>query len=155
MDVLRRQKDRSYKNVFKGSVLVSTLMDHDDSKFATRAAAIKFAQKLLDAGHIESIVGSFIFEDSVHLYRWADETVVREAKKMVSITSHIPRKKLIQLVDMQQADGDDAFDMKDVKDKLIAKFQVQIEVLISFILWPPLPYPIRATIPTPYISRNC
>ena len=70
MDVLRRQKDRSYKNVFKGSVLVGTLMDHDESKFATRSSAIKFAQKLLDAGHIESIVGSSVFEDSVHLYRF-------------------------------------------------------------------------------------
>ncbi len=52
------KKDRSYKNVFKGSVLVSTLMDHDQNRFASRAHAVKFAQKLLDAGHIESIVGS-------------------------------------------------------------------------------------------------
>ena len=70
MEGMRRSKDRSYKNVFKGSVLVTTLMDHDKSKFASREAAVKFAQRLLDAGHIESIVGSKNFEDSVHLYRY-------------------------------------------------------------------------------------
>ena len=58
MDMLRGKKDRSYRNVFKGSVLVSTLMDHDQNRFATRAHAVKFAQRLLDAGHIESIVAS-------------------------------------------------------------------------------------------------
>ncbi len=58
MDAIRSKKDRSYRNVFKGSVLVSTLMDHDQNRFATRAHAVKFAQRLLDAGHIESIVGS-------------------------------------------------------------------------------------------------
>ena len=53
--------------------------------------------------------------------------MVREAKKMVSTTSHIPRKKLIELVDMNQGDlTDDTYDMRDVKDKLIAKFQVRI-----------------------------
>ena len=80
----RSSKDKSYKNVFKGSVLVSTLLDHDSSRFTDREAAVRFAQKLLDAHHIESIVGSQNFEDSVHLYRWKDETVVKEAKKMVS-----------------------------------------------------------------------
>ena len=64
-------------------------------------------------------------------YRWADETVVREAKKMVSTTSHIPRKKLIELIDMNQAElNDDTYDMRDVKDKLIAKFQVGKTLII-------------------------
>lgn len=69
MEGLRRNKDRSYRNVFKGSVLVGTLMDHDNGRFCNRQAAVKFAQRLLDAGHIESIVGASSFEDSVHLYR--------------------------------------------------------------------------------------
>ena len=46
------------------------------------------------------------FEDSVHLYRWADETVVREAKRMVSTnSSHIPKKRLIEMIDMGQSQG--------------------------------------------------
>ena len=46
------------------------------------------------------------FEDSVHLYRWADETVVREAKRMVSTnSSHIPKKRLIEMIDMGQGSG--------------------------------------------------
>lgn len=65
MDSVRRQKDRSYKNVFKGSLLVGTLMEHNTHKFVDRAAAVKFAQRLLDQGHIESVVGSNTFEDSV------------------------------------------------------------------------------------------
>lgn len=54
-----------------------------------------------------SIVGAAEFEDGVHLFRWSDETVVREAKKMVSTmsNSHIPRKKLIELVDLHKGRG--------------------------------------------------
>ena len=73
--------DKSYKNVFKGSVLVGTLMEHNADQFQTRAAATIFAQNLLNAGHIVSVIGSKSFEDSVHLYRWKDETVVRDARK--------------------------------------------------------------------------
>ena len=68
MDMLRSKKDRSYRNVFKGSVLVSTLMDHDQNRFQTRAHAVKFAQKLLDAGHIESIVGSCKFHMDINVF---------------------------------------------------------------------------------------
>ena len=43
--------------------------------------------------------------------------MVREAKKMVStLSSHIPRKKLIELVDLKRGEeGEEGFVMQDVK----------------------------------------
>ena len=46
----RKERDRSYRHVFKGSVLINTLLDYDTSRFSNRQAAVKFAQKLLDLG---------------------------------------------------------------------------------------------------------
>ena len=111
----RKERDRTYRHVFKGSVLINTLLDYDTNRFANRQAAVKFAQKLLDLGksrpnvqgipcndvivlvlflgQVESIVGKRTFEDGVALYRWCDESVVREAKKIAhtTTTTHIPK----------------------------------------------------------------
>ena len=46
----RKDRDKSYRHVFKGSVLVTTLLDYDNNRFSNRQAAVKFAQKLLDLG---------------------------------------------------------------------------------------------------------
>ena len=81
MDLKLQNKERTYRDVFKGSVLVTTLMDHDNENFPTRSSATRFAQRLLDNGHIVSIVGRATFEDSLHLYRWKDESLVRDARK--------------------------------------------------------------------------
>ena len=91
-----RTKDKSFRHVFKGSVLINTLLDYDDHKFHSRQGAVKFAQRLLDIGQVESIGGGDVFEDSVALYRWCDETVVREAKRLqhenqCTTVTHIPR----------------------------------------------------------------
>ena len=51
----RKDKDRSYRHVFKGLVLVNTLLDYDTNRFADRQAAVKFAQKLLDLGQVDQI----------------------------------------------------------------------------------------------------
>ncbi len=57
----------------------------------------------------------------MHLYRWADETVVREAKRMVSTnSSHIPKKKLIEMIDMGQG-GAEPSTVKETKEKLASK----------------------------------
>ena len=114
----RKERDRTYRHVFKGSVLINTLLDYDTNRFTSRQAAVKFAQKLLDlgpnntqfllqlascninteccvlnVGQVESIVGKRTFEDGVALYRWCDESVVREAKKIAhtTTTTHIPK----------------------------------------------------------------
>ena len=118
MDSARRQRDKAYRHLFKGSVLVSTLLDQDKERFGSRKDAIGFGQRLLDEGHIQSIVGSSDFDDSVHLYRWSDESVVQEAKKLVSTTSsHIPKKRLIELLDFQDEHSteDNGFDMQGVQ----------------------------------------
>ena len=64
----------------------------------------QLAQRLLNAGTIKSVVnGATEFEDSSQLYHWSDETVVRDAKRLVTTTSsQIPRKKLIELIDLKQ-----------------------------------------------------
>ena len=46
----RKERDRTYRHVFKGSVLINTLLDYDTNRFTNRQAAVKFAQKLLDLG---------------------------------------------------------------------------------------------------------
>ncbi len=80
-------------------MLVSTLLDHDGARFPDRTAAIAFAQGLIDSGHIASVVGAAAFEDSVHLYRWCDVTVVEEAKRKVATTSsYIPRRRLVDMI---------------------------------------------------------
>ena len=62
------------------------------------------------------------FEDSVQLFRWSDDSVVREAKKMVSGSNHIPKKRLIELVDLHKPEGGDgseaeSFQTRDVRDR--------------------------------------
>ena len=69
------------------------------------SASMVKAQKLIFQ-QVNVNIFSASFEDSVHLYRWADETVVREAKRMVSTnSSHIPKKRLIEMIDMGQGSG--------------------------------------------------
>ena len=41
MDKARKTKDKAYKNVFKGSVLISSLIEQDEKKFKDREAAVK------------------------------------------------------------------------------------------------------------------
>ena len=123
MDSARKSKDKSYKHVFKGSVLINTLMEYDKGRFRDRAAAITFGQRLLDMNHVESIVGGKKFEDGAALYRWCDETLVRQAKKMVTTTSsHIPKRRLIELLDLQHGDGEDeAYDMGEMKTRVVGR----------------------------------
>ena len=123
MDLARRPKDKNFKHVFKGSVLVTTLLEYNKDRFEGREAACAFAQKLLEAGHVQSVVGLRSFDDSAALYRWGDESVVKEAKKMVATTaSHIPKKRIIELMDLKQGSGgEDAYHVKDVKGKFAGK----------------------------------
>ncbi|RUS78274.1 hypothetical protein EGW08_013965 [Elysia chlorotica] len=60
------------RNIFKGSVLVSLLVESHPEKFPTRVAASRLARSLYKDGHIRSIFGASEFEDSAHLYVWND-----------------------------------------------------------------------------------
>ena len=108
METSLRQKDRAYKYAFKGSVLVNSLLENEAERFGTRVCALRFAQHLVEAGHVVSVVGGAgdaVFEDSARLYRWADESVVRAAKKLVETTgSHVPpRRRLVEMPDARPA----------------------------------------------------
>ncbi|XP_074646006.1 uncharacterized protein LOC141902259 [Tubulanus polymorphus] len=97
------------KNVFKGSVLVTTLMEHYPRSFRERSVATRFAQKLISLGHIRStdIQGNsknIVFDDSTHLYQWCDQGLLEDARKLArnNMTKcNITEKKLSELVDTE------------------------------------------------------
>ncbi|CAG5124885.1 unnamed protein product [Candidula unifasciata] len=60
------------RNVFKGTVLISLLVETNASFFPSRITACKFARRLFREGHIQSISGAKDFEDSAQLYVWCD-----------------------------------------------------------------------------------
>ncbi|XP_050397830.2 uncharacterized protein LOC126815870 isoform X2 [Patella vulgata] len=71
----RQPRPGRNRNVFKGSFLVSTLLDQHSNRFKSRAVAVKFAKKLFREGQIKSIFGANSFEDSAHLYMWNDDVI--------------------------------------------------------------------------------
>ena len=74
----------SSKDVFRGKVLVDRLLVYYSKFEGSRERAVRYAQKLLDLGHIESLTRGQTFEDSVHVYRWTDATQVSDAKQKTS-----------------------------------------------------------------------
>ncbi|KAK7114483.1 hypothetical protein V1264_000538 [Littorina saxatilis] len=73
----RRGRGGRNRNVFKGAVLVSILLETHPRRFKARLAAVRFAKRLLREGYIKSIFGSRSFEDSAQLYMWQDDDAVR------------------------------------------------------------------------------
>ncbi|GFO17199.1 formin-2 [Plakobranchus ocellatus] len=67
------------RNVFKGSVLVSLLVESHPDRFPSRSAALRLASQLFRSGHIKSIFGASDFEDSAQLYVWDDDDAKRRA----------------------------------------------------------------------------
>ena len=68
-----RLRSSGNENVFKGSQLVSSLLERNPQRFRSRAAALKFARQLLNDGIIRGVFGADTFEDSVQLYTWTDK----------------------------------------------------------------------------------
>ncbi|XP_005093520.2 uncharacterized protein LOC101845155 [Aplysia californica] len=66
------------RNVFKGSVLVSLLVESHPKRFPNRSVACKLARRLFKDGHITTIFGAKDFEDSAQLYVWQDDDVIRK-----------------------------------------------------------------------------
>lgn len=60
------------RNVFRGAVLVSLLVETNAGFLPDRIIACKFARRLFREGHIQSISGAKDFEDSAQLYMWCD-----------------------------------------------------------------------------------
>ncbi|ESO82282.1 hypothetical protein LOTGIDRAFT_237086 [Lottia gigantea] len=86
----RQPRPGRNRNVFKGSFLVSTLLDQHSNRFKSRAAAVKFAKKLFRESQVKSIFGANYFEDSPHLYMWNDD-VITKYQRANTMTSHVSR----------------------------------------------------------------
>lgn len=68
-----RLRSSGNENVFKGSQLVSSLLERNPQRFRSRAAALKFSRQLFNDGVIRGVFGADTFEDSVQLYTWTDK----------------------------------------------------------------------------------
>ncbi|XP_078482115.1 uncharacterized protein LOC108951118 [Ciona intestinalis] len=78
--------DGEARDVFKGKVLIDRLLVYYGKFEGSRHRAARYAQKLLDLGHIESLTNGRQFEDSVHVYRWTDVArVVNQAKNKAMV----------------------------------------------------------------------
>ncbi|CAK8695776.1 unnamed protein product [Clavelina lepadiformis] len=94
----------STKDVFKGQVLIDRLLIYYSKFEGSRERAARYAQKLLDLGHIESATNSLSFEDSAQIYRWTDVAqVVNKAKaraqspnKVVPLTRQSLKERSMQ-----------------------------------------------------------
>ena len=121
-------KDRTSQNVFKGSLLVSSLLEHYPKRFGTRRSAQHFAQSLLQAGHVESVLGERTFTDGCELYRWTDESVVEDARRIVTTPTGIPRKKLLELVDLHPLGSRDDLTPDDSSERTARRTPEQVGV---------------------------
>lgn len=63
-------ESESKPSTFKGSALVSALLEIDRKRFQNRAVALHFARRLFRLGLVRSIFGASNFEDSVQVYCW-------------------------------------------------------------------------------------
>lgn len=130
----RRGRVGRNRNVFKGSVLVSILLETHPHRFQNRAAAIKFAKHLFRERLIKSIFGSKTFDDSAQLYMWQDDDAVRCQNRAMTSSDAETKSQLARLSDKRE-DGDkatvqrgrakqrreqsDAKLIKDVKSKVL------------------------------------
>ena len=68
-----RLRSSGNENVFRGSQLVSSLLERNPQRFRSRAAALKYSRQLFNDGVIRGVFGADTFEDSVQLYTWTDK----------------------------------------------------------------------------------
>lgn len=68
-----RLRNSGNENVFKGSQLVTSILEKHPKHFRSRATALKFCRQLFNDGIIKGVFGADTFEDSVQLYTWKDQ----------------------------------------------------------------------------------
>lgn len=68
-----RLKSSENNHVFRGSQLVSSILERHPTHFQSRATALKFCRQLFNDGIIRGVFGADTFEDSVQLYTWKDQ----------------------------------------------------------------------------------
>ncbi|XP_052230924.1 uncharacterized protein LOC127844592 isoform X1 [Dreissena polymorpha] len=94
-----RLRSNGSENVFKGSQLVTIILERHHQHFRSRATALKFCRQLFNDGVIRGVFGATSFEDSVQLYTWADENggmkmTSRSASKLSSGTQNPAVEKM-------------------------------------------------------------
>ncbi|XP_021347830.1 uncharacterized protein LOC110446827 isoform X2 [Mizuhopecten yessoensis] len=67
-----RQLERPARKTFRGSVLVTLLLEKHPKRFRSRVSASLFAKKLFREGKISSVQGISAFEDSDQTFYWSD-----------------------------------------------------------------------------------
>lgn len=68
-----RLRNSGNEHVFKGSQLVTSILERHSSHFRSRATALKFCRQLFNDGIIRGVFGATTFEDSVQLYTWKEQ----------------------------------------------------------------------------------
>lgn len=95
--------DRKSGDIFEGKELIDRLLVYFSKFEGSRDKAQRYAQKLLELGHIESLDKSRTFEDSNLQYQWTDVArVVNKAKsKLVGSNTAATDDKTAQIVDIE------------------------------------------------------
>ncbi|KAL4234127.1 Fmn2p [Mactra antiquata] len=83
-----RLRNSGNESVFKGSQLVSSILERHPTRFRSRATALKFCRQLFNDGIIRGVFATDTFEDSVQLYTWKDQN----GSTMTSYPVNSPRK---------------------------------------------------------------
>ncbi|XP_033753811.1 uncharacterized protein LOC117337124 isoform X2 [Pecten maximus] len=68
----RSRQERPARKTFRGSVLVTLLLEKHPKRFRSRVSASIFARKLFREGKILSVFGASAFEDSDQQFYWSD-----------------------------------------------------------------------------------
>ncbi|XP_060567218.1 formin-J-like isoform X3 [Ruditapes philippinarum] len=68
-----RLRSSGNEHVFKGSQLVTSILERHPKHFRSRATALKFCRQLFNDGILKGVFGADTFEDSVQLYTWKDQ----------------------------------------------------------------------------------
>lgn len=69
-----RLQSRGNQNVFKGSQLVTCILERNSGHIQSRAAALTFCRQLFQESVIKGVFGADSFEDSVQLYAWQEHS---------------------------------------------------------------------------------
>lgn len=83
-----RLRNSGNEHVFKGSQLVTSILERHSSHFRSRAAALKFCRQLFNDGIIRGVFGATTFEDSVQLYTWHEQNGTTMTS---SVSNHVTK----------------------------------------------------------------
>ncbi|KAK3578979.1 hypothetical protein CHS0354_034773 [Potamilus streckersoni] len=109
------------ENVFKGSLLVSTLLERYSKQFRSRTAAVKFARRLFRDGIIRSVFGADTFEDSVQFYTWNDKEGLTMSSSFSPPTAGRQQYSHFEKVSGRRENAYDQSMVDDVRNKILRR----------------------------------